>query len=403
VADCAPRPFERRVVELRPERVERVLGIAFKPAAIKALLKPLGFDVQGGGRAPLRVAVPGARSYDVTREVDLIEEIARTHGFDAFPATLGPSRPSTVPDHPLFQLEDRLRDGLVARGLFEAHTPAFVGESFGQIRLKNPLSAEEGYLRASVLPSLLRRVEHNWSRGNRDVRLFELATAFSKSAGERPVHEEPRLAAVITGRRAPLHFSEAGEPYELLDLKGLLEDAARRAWPGASVEGAGADVAAGLDGQGLTPDERFVVRAGGAVVGWGGRIAPSAIDAPPWADAVWGLELRLPDRPEPRPAPTFRGLPPFPAVERDLALVVPDRLSAGEVEAAIRARGGALLDGVALFDLYRGKGVREGHRSLAYRLRFVSPERTLTDDEVDGAVARVVGHLQEAMGVERRA
>jgi len=112
--------------------------------------------------------------------------------------------------------------------------------------------------------------------------------------------------------------------------------------------------------------------------------------------------LRLPDRPEPRGAPAFHALPPFPAVERDLALVVPDRLGAGAVEAAIREHGGALLGEVALFDLYRGQGVPDGHRSLAYRLRFVSVERTLTDEEVDRAVGRVVSHLKEAMGVERR-
>jgi phenylalanyl-tRNA synthetase beta chain len=128
----------------------------------------------------------------------------------------------------------------------------------------------------------------------------------------------------------------------------------------------------------------------------------SAVDAPPWADPVWALELALPGEPAEPGAPRFRPLPPFPAVERDLALVVPDRLSAEAVESAIRTRGGALLRDVGLFDLYRGKGVPEGHRSLAYRLRFVSHERTLTDEEVDRALGAVVTHLKEAMGVERR-
>jgi phenylalanyl-tRNA synthetase beta chain len=101
-------------------------------------------------------------------------------------------------------------------------------------------------------------------------------------------------------------------------------------------------------------------------------------------------------------APVHQTLPPFPAVERDLALLVADRVSAGDVEAAIRSRGGALLKDVGVFDQYRGKGVPDGHRSLAYRLRFSSADRTLTDDEVDRAVAKVVDHLKEALGVERR-
>ncbi|MSR36168.1 MAG: phenylalanine--tRNA ligase subunit beta [Gemmatimonadetes bacterium] len=399
VADCHPRPFERSTVELRPARVERVLGVPFQPADLARLLAPLGFDVAGATQkddGALRVGVPGYRAYDVTREIDLIEEVARTHGFDAFPAALAPYRSGTVPDHPLFQLEDRLRDLLVARGLFEAHTPAFVGAAHGEVRLKNPLSADEGYLRTGVLPSLLRRVEHNWSRGTRDVRLFELATAFARGHGEHPVHEEPRLAAVLTGRRTPVHFAEAPDSYLVWDLKGLLEEAARAAWADATVE-PGAP-----DGRGLVTSEGFSVRVGGDMVGWGGRVAGGAVDSPPWADVVWGLELTLPAVPAGCAAPLFRSLPPFPGVERDLALVVADRVAADAVESAIRARGGELLRDVGLFDLYRGKGVPEGYRSLAYRLRFVSDERTLTDEEVDRSLGAVVAHLKEVMGVERR-
>ena len=416
VADCHPRPFERRTIELRPERVARVLGVDFEPPALRALLEPLGFHVRGGGRrrggASRRVAVPGFRSYDVTREIDLIEEIARTHGYDAFPATLGASRPGIVPDHPLFRLEDGLRDRLVARGLFEAHTPTFVSAEQGEVRLRNPVSAEEDTLRAAVLPSLVRRVEYNWSRGTRDVRLFELATAFARADANADVaarvHEEPRLAAVLTGRRAPVHFADPGEPFALWDLRGLLEDAARAAWPEGQV------TPGAPSGRGITPAEGFTVTAvgsmggamgdtaGSTVVGWGGRVDPAVLDAPPWADPVWGFELRLPDEPGAPAPPTYRPIPTFPAVERDLALIVADRTPAADVEARVRDEAGPLLREVSLFDLYRGRGVPEGHRSLAYRLRFVSPERTLTDEEVDRAVERVVEHLARALGVERR-
>ena len=397
VADVHPRRFERPVLELRPGRVERVLGVRFDRTALKGLLEPLGFKVRGGVRGgPLRVAVPGFRSYDVTREIDLIEEVARTHGFDAFPATLSAFRPGTVCDHPLFQLEDRLRDQLVARGLYEAHTPAFVGASQGEVRLKNPMSAEEAYLRSTVLPSLLRRVEHNWSRGTRDVRLFELATAFFRRVGEEAVQEEPRLAALMTGSRAPVHFTEPGDAFAVWDLKAVLEDVARTSWPDAVLE-AGAP-----DRRGLVPDAGFTVRVGDDVVGWGGLVTSGALDAPPWADPVWGFELRLPERPPVPRAPVYRPLPPFPSVERDLALVVPDRVTAAEVETAIRGRGGELLTEVAVFDLYRGNGIPEGGRSLAFRLRFASSDRTLTDEEVDRVIGRVVDHLREALGVERR-
>ena len=408
VADCHPRPFTRRTVELRPERVTRVLGVDFEPARLKALLEPLGFGVTGVRKArgksrtvrPIRVSVPGFRTHDVTREVDLIEEVARTHGYGAFPAGLEAFRPGTVPDHPLFALEDALRDLLVARGLFESHTPAFVGSVQGEVPLRNPVSAAEGYLRRTLLPSLLRRIEHNWSRGTRDVRLFELATSFARGTSvpdqSRSVSEEPRLAAVLTGRRAPMHFNDEGGPLELWDLRGVLEDVAQAAWPtGRVTPGA-------PPGHGITPNLGFTVKADDAVVGWGGGIDPASLDAPPWADAVWGLELRLPEAPRPRDAVRYRTIPPFPAVERDLALLVADRIPAAEVEAAIRRQAGPLLRTVGLFDLYRGQGVPDRHRSLAYRLRFVSAERTLTDEEVDDLLEHVAEHLARVLGVGRR-
>ena len=397
VADCHPGPFTRATLELRPERVEQVLGVAFAVPELHDLLEPLGFVMADNGGGTLHVEVPGFRSHDVTREIDLVEEVARTHGFDAFPATLGAFRPGTVPDHPLFQLEDRVRDLFTGRGLYEAHTPAFVGEQQGEIRLPNPVSAEEAYLRSTLLPSLCGRAEYNWSRGIRDIRLFELATAFSRGSGEQLVREEPRLAALLTGRRARVHFAEPAEPFGVWDLKGLLEDAAQAAWPAATV------TPRAPEGCGLASGDSFTVHADGGVVGWGGRVAADGLDAPPWADLVWGLELRLPDEPVPWEPPIYQPLAPFPAVERDLALVVPDGVPAAEVEAQVRARGGALLRGISMFDYYRGKGVTEGYRSLAYRLRLLSHERTLTDDEVDSMVARVEDHLREALGVERRA
>jgi phenylalanyl-tRNA synthetase beta chain len=202
---------------------------------------------------------------------------------------------------------------------------------------------------------------------------------------------------VLTGRTAPPHFTGPGEAFALWDLRGLLEDTARAAWPDGQV------TPGAPPGRGITPSEGFTVSAGGAMVGWGGRIESGQLDAPPWADPVFGLELRLPDEPGAPPAPKYRPIPPFPTVERDLALVVADRVAAADVEAAIRAQAGPLLQGVGLFDLYRGKSVPEGHRSLAYRLRFVSADRTLTDEEVDRSVQRVVEHLARVLGVERRA
>jgi phenylalanyl-tRNA synthetase beta chain len=333
----------------------------------------------------------------VKREVDLIEEIARSHGFDNFPSDLGPYRVGTVPDHPLFKLEDELRAALAGRGLFEAHTPAFAPEAEGDVEVSYPLSATERFLRSSLVPGLLRRVEHNFAHGNRDVRLFELGTSFRRAGRGEPPRETTCLAVALSGLRAPSHWSAEDEPIGVWDLKGLLEEVARRA------HGADATVAAGCSDARFDASASFTVTlSGGAVAGRGGRVAPGVVDAPVWAADVWALELELPAVPHPAAPVAYRPLPVFPPIDRDLALVVPEGVPSATVSRAISAGAGRLLEEVALFDVYSGEGIPAGKRSLAFRLRFRAAERTLKDGEVDDAVKSVLESLQEELGVEPR-
>jgi phenylalanyl-tRNA synthetase beta chain len=399
VLDCCPVRFEREVVDLRLSRIERLLGIPFEADAVTALLAPLGFVVEGETAGTLHVGVPGYRSYDVKREVDLIEEVARTYGYDAFPSDLGPSRPGSVPDDPMFQLEDDLRAALVGRGLFEAHTPAFAPPGEGDVEVANPLAVTEPFMRRELLPALLRRVEYNLARGNRDVRLFEIGTSFRKAGPGEPPHEETHLAAVLTGRREPPHWSRPDEPFEIWDLKGLLEVVAAQAYRdgGVTIIPATSETAA------LDPDVAFdVIDAAGTTVGHGGRVADDAVDAPVWAGDVWALEITLPSTATAAPVVTHEALPHYPAVERDLALLVPDAVDAEGVSRVIRAAAGADLEALELFDVYSGGGIADGVRSLAFRLRFRSSKRTLKDKEVDRSVASVLKRLEEELGVKAR-
>jgi phenylalanyl-tRNA synthetase beta chain len=399
VLDCNPVAFEPDVVELRLTRVERLLGVAFDAQAVERLLAPLGFQVVGGDekKGTLRIRVPGWRSYDVRREVDLIEEVARTHGYDAFPAELRAYRPGTVPDDPRFQLDDELRRALAARGLFEAHTPAFAPEGEGDVEISNPLSSTERFMRRTLVPALLRRVEHNFARGNRDVRLFEIGTSFRAACSGEPPVEETHLAAVLTGRREPPHWASDDEPLAAWDLKSVLEDVVARAYHGrARVEPGGPS-----DGP-LDSGTSFTVIDGDDVVGYGGRVRDDAVHVPVWADDVWALEVSLPSAVVPAPPVTHRPLPSFPAVERDLALVVPDGVTAARIADAIRSAGGSLLESVELFDVYRGRPGMDVALSLAFRLRFRAAERTLKDEEVDKVVEAVLRRLEEELGVKAR-
>ena len=403
IIDAHPRPWVPPVVSLRPSRVSHVLGVDFAPEAIAELLVPLGYAVEAAGADRLDVTVPGHRTYDTLREVDLIEEVARTHGYDAFPEVMSAARAGTVPDHPLFQLEDRLRDLLAANGISEAQTPALGPKRHGDVALLNPMSQDEGHLRRDRLPGLLTHVERNMARGVRDVRLFEIGTAFAPSDDGAPI-ESPRVAVVLTGGRTPPHWSSRAEPFDIHDIAGVLGLIAREACPDAAVVPAGVRAPARGQVQRLFAPGRCyeLVSGGSEVVGWGGQVRPEMMDLPPWAGAVVGAEVVLPAVPPRKPDVTARDLPDQPAVQRDLAFLVPVGTAAGDMLDAARKAAGRLLETADVFDVYEGEDLAPGTRSVALRLRFRARGRTLTDREVDKTCRRVVRTVKEKTGVEPR-
>jgi len=384
--DVDPKPFDRPVIAVRPERVARVLGVPVDAAEIDRLLDPLGFEVKRS--QPVRVTVPGYR-YDVRTEIDVIEEIARRRGYGSFADALLPFRPSVVPEDPRIGVVRRLRELFVRWGFLEAVTLPFTPETPGAARVLNPLSQEDAFLRTSLLTTLLKRVEHNFAHGVRDVRLFEIGTVFQASDGGAAT-EERRVAAAFSGARAPAHWSGPAGTFDAYDLKALLEELAAE-HPHGRVEVADLGGASG-----------FVVRSGNSVVARGREAPAGMVDAPAWAAPVLLLEATLPAAAADRRAKRYAPLPTHPGSERDLALLVPFAVTAAEIEAAIRGAAGALLEAVFPFDLYEGKGLPEGTRSLAWRLRFRAPERTLTDGEVDASVSAVLTALEERHGVRLR-
>src|SRR5881409_100706 len=198
--DLWPEPQQPRSVFVRDARVSHLLGVPVPRKEIERYLSAVGF-VAAPKDDRLAVQVPGWRP-DVTREVDLIEEVARLRGYDTFPDELRPYRPGTVPDAPAELTLRRIRQQLArsGTGLLEARTlPLGPADSPDAVQIKNPLSAEEAHLRSRLLPGLVRRVEYNWAQGQRDVRLFEVGTVFRKAQGPSPQpHEELHLAIVLT-------------------------------------------------------------------------------------------------------------------------------------------------------------------------------------------------------------
>ena len=400
IVDVNPSPWLAPTVALRPSRVGRVLGVGFVPAEISELLAPLGYGVEPGGADHLDVSVPGHRSYDTLREVDLIEEVARMRGYETFPDELSPFLPGTVPDHPLFRLEDAIRAALVAEGLSEAQTPALAPPEHGDVPLRNPMTREESFLRRDRLSGLLGHLERNLARGVRDVRLFEIGAAFRAAAGEGAApRESARVTVAMTGRTAPLHWSGIAEAFDLFDAARVLELIGHEAYDRVRLLPA----PIGSAPPAYLPDRCLALVVGeGDPVGWGGEIDPAALDLPRWAGVVVGAEVELPESPSLRPAVAVREVPAHPASERDFAFAFPADMPAGAVIDAARQAAGELLEALEVFDLYQGGDLPDGTRSLAIRLRFRSLERTLTEREVREACRRVLGRVKEETGVEPR-
>jgi phenylalanyl-tRNA synthetase beta chain len=383
--DVYPEPVRPRVVVVRPSRVEQLLGTPIAREEIERHLVSVGFAVVPK-QDRLHVQVPGWRP-DVSREVDLIEEVARLRGYDSFPVEFRPFRPSSVPDDPVEPLKDRLRRLLTGFGLHEARTMPLcrLEDREEQVAIANPISQDHAALRTSILPGLVKAVEYNWSVKERNVRLFEIGNVFRRAGGGggQEIEESLHLAAVVTGARMPPHWSDGKSvpDWDLWDLKGMFVEAAR--------------LAVG-EGDAVPEGEGWVWRDGSG--GIRGRAVEVSPDRPAWAAPVLGFELAIEVRP--RAHRSYVPLPVTPAVERDLALVLGEGVSAAEVEAVLREKGGALLEGLTLFDEYRGLG--SGARSVAWRLRFRSPERTLRDEEVDRVVEGILRALKERLGVVRR-
>lgn len=429
--DVYPSPKDARVIDLRAERILRLLGEPVPAAEVIRLLRSVGFAtvVAPGtemlvGAEEFRVTVPAWRP-DAVIEADLIEEIARLRGFGTFSSELRPFRLGTVPDAPLWDTADRLRSLLVARGLFEVRPMPFTaGSDDTHVRVANPIAENEGHLRSGLLDTLARRAEYNLARMQGDIRLFEIGAAW-EPGGEVLPRETLRVGALIMGNRRPPHFTEPKVPrIDEWDAKALAEQIADVAF------GAGAvTLRPGQDKGALW--EILANRRPETVIGWIRRVS---LDAPVWAAPTFGVEVVLStidSSPVAAPgrsargtpasgeegsagnnsrAPTagdarlvrYRPLPTTPAVEFDLALLVPPGVSAARVESVIRAEAGELLERLALFDLYEGQGVPEGYRSLAWRLTFRHPDRTLRDKEIEGRRAKLLRTLEGELGIRPR-
>jgi phenylalanyl-tRNA synthetase beta chain len=382
--DSGPGPGNPARIFLRPSRVNHVLGVELPWHAVEGYLVAIGATlVPKPDDDRVAVEAPSWRP-DLVREIDLVEEVARLHGYQHFPAELRAFRPSHLPDAPVERVSADVRAGLARQGLLEVlPLPLAPQDGAQSVRLANPLSSTGGYLRRRLLPGLVRLVEGNWAKHVSDIRLFEIGTVFSAGNGERPT-EERHVAAVITGRREAPHWTGSGGDWiDLWDLKGHFEAAVTLAVPGGVVQVEGS--------QWIARDAR------GRVVG---HAAEVGADAPPWAAPLYAFELVL-DAAQRAPV-RFAALPATPSSERVLALLLGESRTVQQVEDLLRRVGGALLESISVESDYRGGELPAGTRSVAFRLTFRAPDRTLRDAEVDEIERRMLTALASELEIQRR-
>lgn len=402
--DVYPERVEPRRIELDPRHVERLLGVAIDDATIRRALEGVGCTIAPSETAGWRVSAPTWRP-DLCRPEDLIEEAARIRGYDAIPSALPRVVPSGRGMGPRPRLVRRLREAAADLGLLEAINLSFLAPadlerarvSTDAVVLANPLSEERAVMRTSLLPGLVEAVAHARRRQVRTVSLFELARTF-RPVPDSPLPEETlELAFVLAGARVE-QIGEAGE-HDFYDGKGILESIVQAV--------AGLSIECVLDSSVpyLHPRRAARVRLLGADAGVLGELHPDVGDAFELdtrviygALSVDALLRAMRERGVPQAAP----LPRFPSVARDLALVVPDELEAAQVAEALREAGGALVEACEIFDVYRGKSIPEGQKSLAFRIVYRDPEATLTDKRVEKAHAAVLRAARERLGATVR-
>jgi phenylalanyl-tRNA synthetase beta chain len=402
-------PRAPRTITLRGRLARTLLGVRLSAGAAGRLLGSLGFGVQAAGPDRLLVTVPSWRP-DVAEEVDLVEEVARAYGYDRIPAVLPGGRPGEAPRDPVGELGRLAWEVALASGFTEVLPYSFHDRAlWDRLRLgpdhpwrravavQNPMTQDQAVLRPAVAPTLLGVLERNVRRGRVDAAVFEVGRAFAPTDAEP--EEGLRFGAAATGQLRPRSWQEPPVPADFFALKGLVEGILERAHvPGDVVTWRRPAAPYPFLHPGRSAE---LLASDGTLLGFVGELHPRVAAAFELRAPAAVAELVLPAVAALAGSPRPRPLPEHPPVRRDVSLLVPRDLPAAEVEQALRALGAPLLAGCRLFDVFEGPGVPAGRRSLTYALTFQDPGRTLTDEEVAEALARVQEGLR-ARGVEPR-
>jgi phenylalanyl-tRNA synthetase beta chain len=402
VVDNYPEPILPASVTFRPQRCSRVLGIGMGEKEIENILCNLELKISKKSSSNLLVEIPTFRP-DLTREIDLIEEVVRIYGYDKIESAFraGGELFTAISDED--KLIRKIKNLLAGKGFFEVVSNNLVdpvkmsriNPSKEAVRILNPLNEELSVLTTSLSYNLLLILSWNLNRKEKDLRIFELAKVFW-STEKKQSEERLKLEIALCGRKNPIFWGDKEKPVDFYDLKGVLEDLLR----GLRIERFNfSPKVSNLFSEGMS----FELHGQERVLGSLGKVSKEMLKLFDLEQEVFLAELDFQTLSELiPPARFYTPLPKFPRVERDISMLVDEAILSSELEKTIRESGGKLVEKVYLFDLYRGAQVPKGKKSLAYAIWYRSEEKTLTDQEVEIVHKKIIEGLKTGFGAELR-
>jgi phenylalanyl-tRNA synthetase beta chain len=404
--DNYPRPFSPPVIDLRIDKTNDFLGTSLSQKTIAGYLKALALQVEEVGPNVIRVTPPTYR-VDITREVDLMEEVARLEGYDRIVVTVPHIRPSDEGDSPELILPNKTREIMVALGFTEIITYSFISPDSAEflgagkdsslrsfVKLLNPLSTDQSVMRTSLVPGLLDAIRTNIHHGEKDLKLFEWGNVFIRSEEEELPQEVPSLGAIMTGLSDQKAWYQEARNGDFYDIKGAVEALLRTL---------------GLGGFRFKrehippyyhPEVSSQIQLGDTVIGHVGQILPAVMKSYD-LESVIAYILELDIKTLSQEMPEKKGFVPyakFPAVLRDISLILDRRVSSTEVQEIIESEGGELIEAVNLYDLYEGGKMDPSEKALTFRICYRSKKGTLDGQEINRLHETIINQIGQKTG-----
>jgi phenylalanyl-tRNA synthetase beta chain len=405
VVDQYPRPVSSPPITLDVDQAGRFLGIKITPDQALDIGRRLGLPMIRKDRDRIEVRPPAFRR-DLTRPVDLTEELARMIGYDQIPITYPRGASTAAKEPPTLSLRRRIEEILTGLGFDQIITYSFIAEKWAAffspsaatpgntpyIALSNPLSEDQAVMRTSLLPGLLTTLKRNLDQRNLNLRIFEVGKVFypaGVSTSPLP-RENTRLGVLWSGKRYPESFHQKGDLVDFYDLKGVAEDLLE------TLQVQGATLAPDENGTAYRPGQAVRIFSTAGLLGEMGEIAPTVRDLFDFRESAYLLDLDLDQCARAiQETPTFKPWPRYPEIARDIALILDEPVTWKAIQDEIYSLNQPLIEALELFDLYRGKPIPEGKKNLGIRLHYRSAEQTLTDEMVSPVHQQVVEHVMK--------